>query len=196
MFRSATRIQLIKEMYDVWKKLKMSDPLITSMPKHANAMSILGEHRYFPEWAFLNHIQLAYVSDDNLVGWLDFHKPHSRHHYRLATTEYLSRQTALTNRLEIVDFIINAIDHSSYVCLMLDTYHIRAYKHNYQTHHIFHDMFVYGYDLRNKTFNAADFFNVNYGKETVTFEELREAFYSSTPIGDQYDGFTGCSCCA
>lgn len=177
--------------HDVWKKLKVSEPLITSLPKHANLMSILADHRCFAEWAFLNHSQLSFVPDAKGVGWLDFHKPHSRHHYRLTRTEYWSRETAMANRLDIVDFLTNAIDQDRYAYLMLDTYCIPAYKMNYQTYHIYHDCFIHGYDLRNKTFYASDFFNVSYGQESLPFEQVKSAFYSAHPMDDPFDGFTG-----
>ncbi|QYR23564.1 hypothetical protein KZ483_11975 [Paenibacillus sp. sptzw28] len=162
------------------KVLEMPYPPITSFPRNANIIAILATHHAYKDWLYSNHIQLHISKEkDEDYYWLMFYQPLARIIYPLINRQYISRELIRKNNINIIEFIKNAIDTSSYVYLCVDTFFVPAYEH-YGRLHLYHDLFIYGYDPVEDVFFAADFFqNGKYSFEKVSFVQLLNAYESS-----------------
>lgn len=92
--------------------------------------------------------------------------------------EWISQKTIRTMSLKLSDVIINYIDNKQYVLAIVDDFFIperRAYK----SFHNRHDILIFGYDTKNKQYDAMSYNNKGeYTHIKVSFQDLEKAFYA------------------
>lgn len=170
------RLQNYIEVVYLEKILNFSNPVITSYPRNANVISILQDHPHFESWLYMNHNQLHLNVEDNYY-WLMFYQPLGQRYFPLINCQTISKSTI--KNVNIIDLIIQNIDSGNYAFLIVDRYYIRAYSDFFHKKHVSHDIFIYGYNKEEETFNIADFFNNGvYQQKKCSFFELSSAFYS------------------
>lgn len=84
----------------------------------------------------------------------------------------IDRVTINTFDIKIVDFVISSINRNCYCYLYVKTDEIEAYKNRKGSH----DLFIYGYDLQDEIFYCADYFESNYEKAKIPFEQVKKGY--------------------
>jgi hypothetical protein len=164
--------------------LPTGSPMITAYPRHANFLSILQRDILKLDWFFENYIQLQINKKDieNELK-LEFHIGYdtlSIIKYCPAISYTLFQRDLIHKAYDdIIDFIIDYIDKGYYLYFLVNTAHISAYTNTYKSNH---DLMVYGYDKDKKEIYAADFFDLKYSQESISFEELRKGYKDLLPF--------------
>ena len=105
----------------------------------------------------------------------------------------------------IVDFFVEMINNDRAAYFLIDRYYLSLCQQKDIRKHMFHSIFLYGYDLEKRIFNVADNFPISEGKysfQTCPFDELATAFNavsypekidwtSSISIGSKTDWIQG-----
>lgn len=171
------------------KKLAMHKPAIQTYPKHANITSVLAKHNNFNEWLFNNHIQLfcaTYKGETSHDTYLDTYEPLHRTFYPLLEMQSVNKVLFSKCNIDACDFLINCIDMGYYIYLSIDTFYIPLYKSG--DNHSTHDIFVFGYDLDQKIFHVADFFQGHYSHNVTSFDSMQQAVSSSFTDDNEFKG--------
>lgn len=161
------------------KQLDLWEPAVTTYPKHANISSILGKAKNFNNWLYTNHIQLfcaEYIDKMVVHTYLDTYEPLYRVYYPFLEKKCVSKDFFKRLNINIIDFVQYCIDNDYYIYACIDTFHIPLYK---RYTHENHDIFLYGYDLEKNEFMVADFFDLHYSKERISFSSFVNALNSS-----------------
>ena len=154
------------------KILHMEYPFITSYPTHANLFACQQFDMMSLEWYFENYMNLftdKLVSDDN--SYVDFFAPVPWRANPTLSYQSIGRELLGAIGVDIISFLIEALDQNNYIFLYLNHRYISKSLINNA-----HDVFIYGFDKQNKIFHAADFFTEKYGFATCSFEEIKIAF--------------------
>lgn len=145
------------------------------------------------EWIYSNYIQLVFQEPERFdnqpvkffkVSWKsgliwDADCP-------LLICDTISRELVMANKIDIIDFICNAIDKEQYVKIYLDEFYL-PYRSSYQWRHLIHESLFFGYDNDKKQlYGLAYITDANgYGfKEfSVDMNNVKQAF-EQVPIID------------
>ncbi|OBZ14220.1 hypothetical protein A8L34_09685 [Bacillus sp. FJAT-27264] len=174
------------------KTLLMADPVLRSYPMYAHTLSIVANNPSYLGWFYSNYIQIScskFRGESNSFQ-VNYHNQHERYfcpwiHYNRLNKEFV---TSKWNG-DIVQFLIDIIDQSFYVYFVVDNYYIPASWSYHKVSHP-HDLLVYGYDLKEKTFNIADaFVDGKYSHATCTFSEMEAAYTAYDQPSDIYRAF-------
>jgi hypothetical protein len=159
------------------KTLPMQYPPITSFPPHADLLSVILNHEETLPWFYSHYIQL--VCHKNVFEptfRVDFFKPAQWHNCPFINNQKINRDLIARRWSAFADFLIDCLDLGYYIMFYLDEYFVSNYK-NYQKKHLKHDIFIFGYDLDNRTFDVADFFaNRKYYYTKSTFSEIEQGY--------------------
>lgn len=164
------------------KILPVHFPVITASPDDTNHLSVLETVDQSKEWLYNNYIQLAGrvgLSESDYPIFFAFGTEFMGRPYLACPwikTNILSANL-LDKSLDICTCIMQYIDENCYITIDVNQKYFQCFM-GYQEVDFRHSVFIYGYDLQEKMFYVADFFE--YGKysfETVSFEELRQAYY-------------------
>lgn len=159
------------------KLLPMKLPIVTSYPYHADILSVVSNNDDYLPWFFNNYIQLNYPNEIFKDGArLDFYMsclwetcPYIS--YQLVSKDFVSFKWE-----SIIQFIIDSVDLGFYIRLMVDKFYISSYWIS-KKKHVPHDIFIFGYNTEDKTFNVAD--NFKYGKysfEKVSYINIEKGY--------------------
>lgn len=168
--------------------LPIKYPIVTSFTYHANLLSILGTKRSTYEWILSNYIQVYCYKEISKHYFGDFYFPGINQIYPAENCPWITRQLIHVNTLknlniQILDFIMQSIDDGYYVNIVLNHFYIKSSIY-YQNEKLPHDVFITGYNKRERVFYANDFLfreNVQYADTTITFDEFIEAYEDCSP---------------
>lgn len=177
--------------------LPVKYPVITTNTSHAHLLSILNTADYTLEWLICNYIQVYSYKDIATYRQTDFYFPLPNIIRPLETCPWLVTQRVSCNMLrymniDILDFIVNALQHNTYLDLMVDYYYIKQSMF-YKREHFIHDMMIYGYNERKRTLFAADFLFESSGAYTnaeIYMDDLKAA-YENCPLEEPKNYFEG-----
>jgi hypothetical protein len=152
--------------------LQVEYPPITSYPSHAMTLTAALSHKEAYSWFFNNYIQL-YVRDHHNVDFFeigDFEMfiPHLSY-------QCISRDIISNKWSSFTEFAIDSIDLGYYLHTLVNQYFIRA-SGAYKKRLYPHSLFIYGYNLEQKEFYIADFFNMKYSFQKASFLEVEKAY--------------------
>lgn len=91
----------------------------------------------------------------------------------------------------ITEYIIECINHQEYVHFCVNTDYIKAYSKKKYRKNGMHDIFISGYDLQSKCVIAYDYFQIDYEKKYIPFNEIEDAtsnLYKCDGIDDYVGG--------
>jgi hypothetical protein len=166
------------------KILKVKYPPITSYQTYANLLSVILSNEDAYSWMFNILIQISKDSDifcfSPKFTALNFAEcPFLKVHK-------ISRELINRKWGSIIRFVIDCIDLNDYIMILID----RAYIANYRMSSHWHDIFIYGYDLKNELFYTADFFRGVYSYQTVSFDNFKNSYdkYDVDKYEDWLDG--------
>lgn len=156
------------------KVLGIEVPPIYGYLHHAYHLSVAQKHPRFTEWFFCNYIQLKYYPE---TGWLNFFSLDiQNNYYPLVSLEVLSNTTLKTNKVDILDFIINSVNDNSYVWLYIDAFYEPG-KYSFNIRHFIHESLIYGYNLNKRCLYMAGFDNKSsYSLYKIGFEDFLMAY--------------------
>ncbi len=171
------------------KNLPISIPPIIGYTIHAYPLSIIFNYNETLPWFLSNYIQL--VCDTCFKGvffdfsvlpcilegskWIDSVYPGNPWLKRNSIEGYLLRNY----NIEINDFVIESINQNNYVVLHLDEYYIPDTR-SYKNRTFYHENLVYGYDLKDKTYNVLGFNGKGiFGNIRVSFDSFEEGVKSN-----------------
>ncbi len=161
-------------------KLPLEKPFITTLPKDANAVSILLTYEKSYPWLMNNFIQLT-SWDNEYLDYFDFH-------YRdcpMLKYQRIMRDVVDKLGVQFDDFIKSMIDSGYYVIVPADTTKIAEYSFA-----AIHDMLIYGYG--DDLFYIADVLKGGkYCTGECTTEELLQATAGMTDRSTWGRGFYG-----
>ncbi len=170
------------------KLLYTKVPPIYGFPIIGNTLSVASFHPDFKNWYYSNFIHL---NSSPLNYTMSFYKcmtlPQNCPFINLNSVERWIIDFKWNN--SIVDFLIDAINHSSYVYLFVDESKlVNSYTFN-KFDSFTHDVMVFGYNLLEGKFNiAGNFSNGKYIESHCTFEEMNAAFLNTNILQDRFNG--------
>ncbi|MNW35619.1 hypothetical protein D3C74_126190 [compost metagenome] len=156
--------------------LPFYEPAFYTYNVYGSVTSMLSNNDKYLPWLYNNFIQIRYVEDwdsyffDNHHTLLD-NIPWINHHQ--IPRDILNRKWQ-----SLTDFIIESLHSDYYLYFYVDRSYISVSKQYQQATH-WHEIFVYGYDERKRTFLVAD--NLADGKYIRTecpAEEIEQGYYS------------------
>ncbi len=167
------------------KILQTKKPEITCYTAYGLLFSVLPDSMI--PWIHNNFIQLRYSKGWDIVTF-------DNHHLLLSHCPSISFRTLpkyiITKGFsgDIKKLIIEAINENEYVFLYVDRFYIKAAQWFYQKQHMYHEVFIYGYDLEKDIVYLAD--NLQNGKfvfAECSFCEIEQSYNS---IDSRYDFMT------
>lgn len=172
------------------KRLPLAEPCVKLYPHHALATGILQNNEYILPLLFSDYIQLVY---DTVVQRMDFsvslYIQSYIKHIPLTFQSLVPRELVGHGYKNVTDFLQSCIDKGYYIYCIVDTFYIGAYQNCYHTHHMVHDIMIYGYDKKKKEYDVADcFVDGKYQKAVVSEKELRDGL-AIVQDEDWLDGF-------
>lgn len=158
------------------KILPVKYPVITGHPSTAGLFSILGNHENTNDWIYSNYIQIAAgIRNGNIYGGgsvdaIILPAYHAEKTCPFIIHALLTRDTVAAVSDDILDFVIKMIDTDNYLYLVADQqYFIERIDRPFP-----HDMFIYGYDLKEGMIYAADFTFSDTDKYTYEKIEMQD----------------------
>lgn len=150
--------------------LPLAEPLITSLPMHANATSIIngGVLNHDHPWLYNCFIQLSSL-DKTYIDYYDFYYSNCP----LLKCQKIDLKLLKKFGINGLDFVRMAIDCGYYIYMEGNVKCIPIYKTTYDSTH---DFMIYGYDDACGAFYIADNFdNGKYSYSTCLYTDLGEA---------------------
>ncbi len=171
-------------------KLPVATPPIIGLHNYAAALSVVFSDERFLPWFYSQFIQLSCPTSFSNPGWLlGFVSPNIWDNAIPFFTQpmHLNKQTVVENKISITDYVISNIKMGYYVYVGVDDYYI-PFRSAYKKYGQPHDLFIFGYDSEDKTFDVAGFnSNSVYSYSKLSFEDFEKAFHLSSPTGSRID---------
>lgn len=167
------------------KILPISKPILTTYPEYGNLFSMLNldDPRVWG-WIITNFLHIHTYKEGFTV--------YKNHFYLHSQCPFLHtfifpREYILSHYSSLTELITYFIDENYYILLNLDRYYLSNTK-NYQTMHVSHQTFIYGYDLKkNIVYIADNLDNEKYVQKEYNLNEVDQAFKELYPTGYKYD---------
>lgn len=167
------------------KSLPLAKPIIESYLHHAYQTSIIGLEEKTMPWLLSNYIQLYFDGNDALP--LQFYMPdETGYTWNFACPsldiQILKKETIAGLHTDIIEFIIYALNHGSYIMTYINEKHVPL-KSSYKKNDFSHMFFIYGYDLEKRVFNHLGYNiennNRKFGTSEITFDNFMQAYHNN-----------------
>lgn len=150
---------------------------VTSYPRHANLLAIIGQFEEGKAWFWNHFLQLQINGGSYEAMNLDFCVGDLMNMvYNCPFLSCSTREAGEFAAMEdaVCDIVMNYLDQGIYVYMPVDWYYISPYESMGKTHNA-HDILILGYDRADREFIAADFFgNFRYQKSRCGFQDFAE----------------------
>lgn len=155
------------------------NPPVIGYLHHAYPLSILSVTEEYIPWFYSNFVQLISPKDiaTNRDSQFDFFNKYFLFGYpqgiQPLKNQMIKRGLLSKNYTGgVKQFIIDCIDLGRYIYTWADEYDISS-KFSYRENHIFHDIFIYGYDLEKNCFHTLGFgTDMKFSSHLIPFEQL------------------------
>jgi len=179
------------------KMLPLAEPFTWCWSNDAHELSImLTDPRSLP-WVYSNYTQLfcqnilSYPHLDLHLRFFEYHQNYEDWFYytlapqRLLKMERVFKGTLLKNNVDVISFIVHAIDENRYAYTSVNDFFVEG-RPSFQKEKDDHDFFIYGYDLEKKLFHVAGYYGESeaYTTETIAFDIFLKAYLDT----DDLDG--------
>lgn len=155
-------------------KLEISPPLINSYPIYGSLFSIIEDSDVVDNWLCNNFIQLRLLT--NVTVFFESYRSILFNCPNMTHSRYCKNMLEADYNRNLPKFIINMLNNNYYIFLNVDRYYIKKYNY-YGKNHLFHELFIIGYDDSKQIFYCCD--NIDSGKFEefeCTFSELQIAY--------------------
>ena len=175
------------------KILNVLQPPITSYPVHANTLSTVLIYEESLKWFYDYYIQLFARKDTSTWCYVDFYAPIPWRSCPWIYHQRISKGLVSKRWNSIVEFLIDSIDLDCYAFLYLNQFFIpSSAPHHFNKEDHMHDTYIYGYDLKEKVFYTADFYDSNKKYRTSKLEfTLLEKAYDTVDLSSEDDFIQG-----
>lgn len=165
------------------KILRTQHPCIVTYPIFSNPLSILENEQYTYNYIYSSFIQIVCCKKDGAVSFYDFNYRYCPFlNVQKISKEFIKEKS---NYIESIRFFLNK---GYYIYLLVNP----KYICNYYADDKYHDLFVFGYDDKNRLFHIADNFNGKYEQSICSYLELENAIENLPYDKEGYLGFNGC----
>ncbi|CAM3611612.1 hypothetical protein [Marinicrinis lubricantis] len=138
--------------------------------------SVIPIHADYMNWIYQNYIQISSfknITDRVNLTWIEYIFLNDYYQNNpFVEVEVLSEGT-VTESIE--EWIIDRINQHQYIGICVDRFYIQEHV-NYQLIHLPHGLLIYGYDLEQKVFYAADFFKRIYSCKAIPMNQIVEGY--------------------
>ena len=165
-------------------------PPIDAYLNHAYPLSILSTSEEYLPWFYSNYIQL-YCPVDFPPGHFNFymHSAYPALISPLLDTQWLDRNIVTCTSKSLSDFLISCVDGKNYIQLFLDEFYIPQ-RGGYRKYHFIHDLLIFGYDERDKTFDTLGYNDKGvYTTYKAHFDDIEQAFSSVEGLSEYQTHF-------
>jgi len=163
--------------------LPLADPDITVYPIFANPLSILQLHNEAEGYLMNSFIQLC--TNHEALNFYDFN-------YKLCPflkVQRISQRFINNMGYSLHEFLLKSIDNGFYPYLLIGMRQIPLYRYNGE---FTHDIFVNGYDEKEKVYYVSDnFVNGKYSRQKCSYNELENAIEDISDKFSRRLGFRG-----
>lgn len=157
------------------KKLPLELPPVIGYLHHAYHLSVAQGHPDFNEWFNSSYIQLRYYPK---TGWLNFITVNYEF-YPLIDWQSFSSKIIKSNDIDIIKFVISAIENGYYVWLYIDEYY-DPNRISYKIRHNMHECMLYGYNTGKGSLYSIGFnTQFSYTYSEISFSDFLSAFDSA-----------------
>lgn len=158
-------------------KLPIQRPPIDVNADIAQFLSAVMAYEELKPWFHSNFIHLqANEESHNRAAFLTF--PRDKFNLPYSFVSRISKKLVKELQLDIVDFFKTCIDNNIYIHTLVNNRYIPCH-HWYNERDIIHDIFIYGYDDENCTFDIGGFFSqppkYEYDK-LCSYKEMQQAY--------------------
>lgn len=169
------------------KKLRITNPQITSYGGIANMLSILESYSETYSWIYSNFVQMIYYQNKdgdylhNMTGSL-YELETGLKYLPLYTycpyfyVRSLSKDILFINE-NIIHYIINLLDNEYYFIGWINFFFIKASR-NYNQINLEDGVLVYGYNLTHQILYCSGFVDGHYKQFETSFNEFKDAIYN------------------
>lgn len=172
------------------KRLSVTMPPIVGLHYHAYPLSVAFNYEKFLPWFYCHYIQVfcsKNFSEPNGSSWLNFVSFDLWNNGIpfISDNHLLDRQSIVDNKIDIVNYVINYTNRGWYTYVEVDDFYI-PFRNAYQKYRQPHDLFIFGYDINNKTFDVAGFNSEDeFSYDKLSFEDFEKAYhYNDSNICD------------
>jgi hypothetical protein len=189
---------------EVSKKLRVGKTPLNGYMEDAYPLSVAVTNSQNYEWIYSNYIQLIFQNPKRFDNQpVKFFKLSCRTGYvwdtecPLLNYDKVTRNMLNSMRINIIDFICNAIEHSCYVLIYLDEFYL-PYRSQFGKQHYIHESLFFGYDYNKKELYGLAYVTgeneYEFKEFSVSMDEVVQAY--STPFyeGEQKERVTLLSC--
>lgn len=158
------------------KILKIQEPFLNTYTSYGCLFSVM-DSTLWP-WVFNNFIQVCYAHDWKMHVF-------QSHHMLLKNCPGIHFHTIPQDLIKVKwknslkEIIIDSINNNYYLFIYIDRYYISS-SHYYQREHLYHEAFIYGYDIEKSLIYIGD--NLSEGKfeyVSFSFEEVEEGYWAT-----------------
>lgn len=143
---------------------------------YAPALSVLSTHKHCEGWLYNNFINIygEYCADGSVP--LRFEPEFAV----MPENPFLDLYTmplsiAMFSHQNILEYFMYALENNFYICTDYDEHYIK-YTDNYLSNHWKHQIFIYGYNKKEKLFYTGEFYkNRHYSFEEVAFNQIEDS---------------------
>ena len=156
-------------------------PPITQHTTYAIPLSIILADNQYLSWYYRNFIQICAISrQEHYTGMELFYWDVEDAFSEVLEIENVCYEES--NRIQIIGYIVDAINNNKYLKIKLDSYFLST-KSAYKKHRNLQNSLIYGYDIEEETFFALSFDTDNMFSEIrISFLELANGFDSTLRI--------------
>lgn len=171
-------------------KLPLKEHSLLTYTNEAALLSVLYTNPKTYPWIYSNFINLcsSILDTDTFITFFypSYGRPMIESCPECVTYLKIERDIVRKSWGMVTNLLLDIIQLGYYSYFMYDQFYI-PFTTSYQRHHSMHMLFVFGFDLENKTFNCADFINGQYIHRTATFEEIENAYQGYTGINEWWE---------
>ena len=176
------------------KDLPLAEPLITCYTPVAALFSILGKSSQTNDWILSNYINITgyFYSFNGAAELALIPSWHATKFCPWIVESILSRETYLSFKSSIVDYLVNCLNSDYYIFVVVDYSQIDCYD---RKEYMPHDLLISGYDYGKKVFYINDFIiSGKFRRYEVPFSQIEKAFLCLKPeddyINENFGGIT------
>lgn len=174
------------------KKLPIGTPPIIGLHYHAYPLAVVLNYEKYLPWFYSHYIQVYCTNDFSEVNgspWFNFVSfdlwdngiPY------LSNNHLLDQKTVITNKIDVINLVKSYLDRGWYIYAEIDDYYI-PFRYSYQKQRQPHDIFIFGYDSKNHSFDTAGFNSKSeFSLNELDFNDFEKAFFDNQATMLQID---------
>ena len=170
-------------------RLPFCEPRIKTYPYFTDIVGTLDAYNVADNWIYNNFLLIwIFGKAQNIDYWADFKFGNEKNQIEFCKQlkkEIITRKKIARKYDSIVCFVIETLNNKKYLFMSVDTYYIKEWwENNSNRLHYRHQVYVYGYNNKEKYIILSDFVNGEYKTLKVSYSSFEQAYngYEKAPI--------------